>query len=1701
MGLAVMMGVQTPAMAAETSQESTTQETVLEPQTEEGETVQVEIAESQAEEIETTQVEIAESQAEEIETTQVENVESQAAEAESEQTDTTELQSEEVNETETQTEETAISTENAESQVEEASEQVGQAEQETEAEVAVLEAAEEDGWHQNDDGSRYYVKDGEILKGCVEKIDDSYYGFNWNGVMYADDDFSIWNEETQMADFYRAKADGSLYVNEWYIPGEWSKCYYGADGKQYNGLHTIDGKQYYFSESGWLCTNQNVSARDGKYYFCDEEGIATEQTLANNDWTEIDGKRYYVKDGELLKSCVEKIGDFYYGFDYNAVLYADSEFSIWDQETQKQNYYRAKADGSLYANEWYIYNEWNKYYYGEEGRACSGLQIIEGKQYYFSEWGGLYTDTIVAAEDGKYYFCDEDGVAIERTLANNAWTEVDGKYYYVKDGTLLRNCIEKIGDFYYGFKSNGAMYADEYFSCWNEENQISDFYRAKADGTLYVNEWYVADDSNENPYYYGANGKAYVGLKEVDGILYCFKYNGERYQNTTATVDGKSYYCDVDGTVTELSEGWNQINGKRMYIKDGAFVSNCVLKIDDNYYGFDYSGNLYTDTSFSIWDAEMGGYVNYRAKADGSLYVNEWFSQLYTIGYRKHYYGADGKLVYGLQTIDGKQYYFDTNGMLAFDAAFSVDGKTYYSASDGTVTELNNEGWNKIGEDYLYIKDGQILKNCVVQINDAYYGFSDKGIMYSDTTFAIWDEHYVNRGYYWASPSGALYTNAWGGEYFRIRYYGADGKACKGMQTIDGIRYAFDENKDLILSDIITSDGVNYYSDAEGRIDEMPNNQWYKGDNGSWYYVKDGTLLKGCTIQIGENWYKFDSTGKMQTQGLNVNADGSLRVNTWFYDGTYWHYYGADGQSYQTGIYEIAGVNYYFTDGNMATSSIVNANGKLYVADENGYLTQIPETGWIQVGNDYYYAENSNLIKNSIRKIDGAHYAFDDNGKMFADGEYVCNQVTCRAHTNGSLYVSQWYQDANGSWYYYGANAKRVSGEAEVNGIPYLFNSAGILKINGVIQKGGNYYLADGNGIWVRTSGWVYQDGSWYYVRNDGSLYQGILKDGGYTYYMNPRMVTDSERKVMDGIVYNIDASGHVSVASDGFYHSGLLNHLYYISDGKSAEKGWKEIDGNQYYFRDSDSDGMYWAVSDGIYDIENKYYRFNSDGTLASAGWYLDSDGSWYYVDESGAVATGDTLINGTLYRFANNGRLKTGVIVEDGKCNLYNDDGVLIETGAAQGWNLLGGNYYYLRGNEILTGGNYKLPDGKWYTFDGYGRMRTNILEGCWYGESGAAQTGWFMADGKWYYASEINGRVYTGLNVINGVEYYFDDTGVMQTGQVVVEDKLLTINDSGAIVAISAMQDGWSHYDEQWYYYQNAKPYTGWVGAYYVSDGKMLCNATVTWNGKVYRLGEDGAYLTNTWYSVEYDGNYYVKADGSQARNEWLELDRKMYYFDSKGRSVQYINKDVLTENGVYGADGVYLSADGYAQGWSLIDGTYYYKDGENFVINQAKKINGDWYLFDVHGKMVTGFSASESYFDIGWSRYDYDDGKFYYGSDGRRCYYIGWRVIDGKWYYFDTESQAASGWQIINGVRYYFDTKSHVMATGYYVVAGSLYYFDVNGACQGIERGYVGWHLDDSGNWYYIRNGHAVTRTTVIDGVMYEFDGYGVWNLKS
>ena len=34
------------------------------------------------------------------------------------------------------------------------------------------------------------------------------------------------------------------------------------------------------------------------------------------------------------------------------------------------------------------------------------------------------------------------------------------------------------------------------------------------------------------------------------------------------------------------------------YVNNYAYVHNCVLKIDGNYYGFDYNGYMYQDSEF-----------------------------------------------------------------------------------------------------------------------------------------------------------------------------------------------------------------------------------------------------------------------------------------------------------------------------------------------------------------------------------------------------------------------------------------------------------------------------------------------------------------------------------------------------------------------------------------------------------------------------------------------------------------------------------------------------------------------------------------------------------------------------------------------------------------------------------------------------------------------------------------------------------------------------------------------------------------------------------------------------------------------------------------------------------------------------------------------------------------------------------------------
>ena len=576
-----------------------------------------------------------------------------------------------------------------------------------------------------------YVKDGQALINCVEKIGDSYYGFNYIGVMYANEDIILRNFEDQISSYYRAKEDGRLYVNEWYVDERVYYFYYGDEGRAASGLTQVDGTLYYFSENGCRYQNEKITV-DGRNYYCKSDGEVIE--LQENGWIKDGENDKYVKDGQVLTDCVEKIGDSYYSFDSTGVMYRNTVLTRWDEAAQKYTYYFIKADGRLYVNEWYEYDKYDNhghgiwYYYGDEGKAASGLTQINGTLYYFSEDGRLYQDQTITV-DGKIYYCNLDGIAVE--LQNNRWTKVDGKYRYVKDGQALTNCVEKIGDFYYGFDSDGYMFADEQFNLLDSESGNTCYYRAHEDGHLYRNEWYM--NYKGLWYYFGNDAKMYFGLREVNGILYYF--GSRMYQDESVTVDGKNYYCKSSGEAVELSKnGWNLVDGNYLYVKDGQLLRECLEKIGDAYYYFGYSGVMLSDTTFVLPNTEG----EYRVHADGSLYISQWYRingywEYYgETGLRKtgwlslgniwYYLNEYGWMVTGWQIVAGTWYFFDGSGAMVVGWV-NLNGTWYYLSGSGAMVT----GWLDLNGTWYYMRaDGAMLTGTQV-IGGTTYIFNQDG--------------------------------------------------------------------------------------------------------------------------------------------------------------------------------------------------------------------------------------------------------------------------------------------------------------------------------------------------------------------------------------------------------------------------------------------------------------------------------------------------------------------------------------------------------------------------------------------------------------------------------------------------------------------------------------------------------------------------------------------------------------------------------------------------------------------------------------------------------------------------------------------------------------------------------------------------------------------------------------------------------------
>ena len=403
---------------------------------------------------------------------------------------------------------------------------------------------------------------------------------------------------------------------------------------------------------------------------------------------------------------------------------------------------------------------------------------------------------------------------------------------------------------------------------------------------------------------------------------------------------------------------------------------------------------------------------------------------------------------------------------------------------------------------------------------------------------------------------------------------------------------------------------------------------------------------------------------------------------------------------------------------------------------------------------------------------------------------------------------------------------------------------------------------------------------------------------------------------------------------------------------------------------------------------------------------------------------------------------------------------------------WKKINDVWYYFdeAGFAVVNAENYTI-NGKDYDFDASGECIDPY-------PSEEKITGWYRrsrSEGSydytfikydWYYY-DSNGNQCSGFQKIDGKWYYFDpDTYKMH---------VTCVNDSGENIG-----------DDYYYFKENGEMVTGWykAGDYWIlarPNGKLYSYEWYQSNGKWYyfcgrRMLADveNYWLNDIYYSFDANGACINPGAKKEKHTGWFKMFKGFdnethqnyawFYFDSNGNPYK---------------------------GWHQIGGKwYYFSSGNGYMYDDGiRSIDGKLYIFKSSGEMATGWI----YYTDRWGNPFW----YYAGSDG--SLYKGWNLINGKWYYFNTDIgyMYADGRFGINGKRYVFNSDG-AMVTGWssYETKGKQtywFYSDSDGVC------YESKWLNYKNSWYYFDEyGQMVAdmEEYEINGKLYDFDENGV-----
>ena len=405
------------------------------------------------------------------------------------------------------------------------------------------------------------------------------------------------------------------------------------------------------------------------------------------------------------------------------------------------------------------------------------------------------------------------------------------------------------------------------------------------------------------------------------------------------------------------------------------------------------------------------------------------------------------------------------------------------------------------------------------------------------------------------------------------------------------------------------------------------------------------------------------------------------------------------------------------------------------------------------------------------------------------------------------------------------------------------------------------------------------------------------------------------------------------------------------IDDGPAQESvkwnlGWNSFDGNWFYVDSVNpvslhsgwlytNGAWYWldpsthAMAIGLHECNGSAYWFDASGAMAT-GWVLDG-GTWYYTTGSGALASGWAYVGSAWYWLEPDvgGAMATGLHECNGSLYWFNSSGAM-----STGWVLDGGTWYYATGSGALARGPVSVG-GVPYCFDARtGAMLTGYQTDAqgvrrYFGSCGPLN-GWGLVDGSWYWFAD--GIASTGWLSLNGAWYWLDpSTHAMATGVQTIGSCEYIFNSTGKMMA-----NCWSNGDGSWMYHSS-------------SSGAIDLKGIMTDSG-IQLIDDDGNARTG-W--IESQGaRYYCSASGVILTG-WQQIAGSWYYFNPDGRMATGWLND--------GSNWYWLdSASGAMKtGWLSLGGTWYYLDvarGGVMLSNGWYWIGSTDYKFSSSGAMV-------------------------------------------------------------------------------------------------------------------------------------------------